>query len=465
MSEPAPGHGQDVDPDNMHPELGYDDNLVDWLPSVDGDDDPTRIDAEPLSAEVEPVDVIAAMHDDLAQSRRDLGRARESQSAIGSEDGPSADQVGGLTAEAVNVGARGNSSGEQFQTRGAANFSAWQETRRQLEGEDATFVIDLRVDNGSSTKLDLMRVKFQDLPAAVQAEFEHRKFPDLSALTLSREAAESIEPVSLEVSKSDNPAARDSANARTPWSARDPQEMDARPQGLVERARPWPMQTSSGFGISLGGLARSAQRAMKGTGHLTGGTGRSATSALTALREQVGVTGGRPRTWLVQHIRTWREARATEALERLAVSQAQFENALRVAREHPELRGHFRSWNSPSTAATRRRAVQRFRNAIVNGRISGGAVEHIEDLFQQAEVVRTDAVRAIRRVNSTAHGANAVQRGLAAWFRRVGEQSGPLASVDGESLAERLTQMAEAIGKVFEQLAERIARLTSAHPN
>jgi hypothetical protein len=240
--------------------------------------------------------------------------------------------------------------------------------------------------------------------------------------------------------------------------------MDARPQGLVERARPWPMQTSSGFGISLGGLARSAQRAMKGTGHMTGGTGRSATSALTTLREQVGVAAGRPRTWLVQHIRTWREARASEALERLAASQAQFENALRVAREHPELRGHFRSWNSPNTAATRRRAVQRFRNAIVNGRIGAGAVEQIGNLFQQAEVVRTDAIRAVRRVNSTAHSANAVQRGLAAWFKQVGEQSGPLTSVAGESLAERLTQMAEAIGRVFEQLADRIARLTSAHP-
>jgi hypothetical protein len=101
---------------------------------------------------------------------------------------------------------------------------------------------------------------------------------------------------------------------------------------------------------------------------------------------------------------------------------------------------------------------------MVNGRLSSGAVKHIENLFQQAEVVRTDAVRAVRRVNGTAHGANAVQRGLATWFRRVGEQAGPLASVHGESLAEKLTQMAEAIGKMFEQLADRIARLTAAHP-
>src|SRR5690242_1690792 len=105
MSEPGSGHRKDVDPDNMRPDFGNDDNHVDWLPSVDGHDDPTRIDAEPLSiADVEPVDAIAAMHADLAQKRRDQGRAQESQPATGSEAGPSADHVGVLTTEAVNGG-------------------------------------------------------------------------------------------------------------------------------------------------------------------------------------------------------------------------------------------------------------------------------------------------------------------------------------------------------------------------
>ena len=472
MSESGSGHIENAVPDDVH-----DHGPVDWLPSADGDDRSTQIDAGPLSiADVEPVDAISAMHEELAQNLREQRRSQELQPGASGEARPT-DPVGALATPPASGGTAVNASGEQAQTRGAANFRAWQETRRELEGEDATFVVDFRVDDGSSARLDLMRVKFQELPAAVQAEFEHRKFPDLSALTLSRETVESGETVSLEGSRSDNSAALDLDNQRllssrvsNPSAAtvasavKDAEEADARRQDLYERARPYPMQTSSGFGISLGGVARSAQRAVKGAGRVTGQTGRSAVSALATLREGMGVAAGHPRNWLVQRIRTWREARASEALERLAASQTQLENALRVAREHPELRNHFRSWNSPSTAATRRRAVQRFRNAIANGRIGGGAVEQIENLFQQAEVVRTNAVRAVRRVNSTAHGASAVQRGLAAWFRRISEQSGPLTSVAGESLAERLTQMAEAIGRVFEQLADRIARLTSARP-
>ena len=50
------------------------------------------------------------------------------------------------------------------QTRGPANFQAWLETRRKLDGDDAEFVIEYRGDDGQVTQIDLMRMKYEDLP-------------------------------------------------------------------------------------------------------------------------------------------------------------------------------------------------------------------------------------------------------------------------------------------------------------
>jgi hypothetical protein len=422
-----------------------------WQPSRWTDEEGTGIKGAPFSVDDrEPADSIRASNDELAK--------------VSAKDG--------------KVDA---TSDELMQTRGAANFSVWRQTRRQLDGEGATFVVEVKGRDGNPLRVDLMNIKFSDLPASIRAEFEHRKFPDLTAFTLVRDPNEEIQSGPVEVLESENPASRSDHDVRsrrlptTPVSnrsgspdsavAKDVEDAGATPPYRYERARPSPVQTSPGFGISLGGLVSGARQAMQGVGRASGNAGRSAASTLATLRETLGATSGRQRERFTQRVRKWREARASEALESLAKAQAQFETTLRIVREDPDLRSYFRSWDARSTAPARRRAIQRFREAITARRIGEATVEKIESLFQQAEVVRSNAVRAVRRVNRAAHGADSIQRSLAAWLRRTSKQAGPLTSVAGESLAEKLAQMADAIGKALEKLADRIARLTSARPS
>ena len=360
------------------------------------------------------------------------------------------------------------------QTRGPANFQAWLETRRKLDGDDAEFVIEYRGDDGQVTQIDLMQMKYEDLPNPIQAQFERRKFPDLNALI---RAAPPIRSDQAKSSASrmgpDGPKpARDrrSGAAQQEISAEvEAEDKQARAQDAVDvetygGARYAPVTGGPGFGISFGGLGRGAQHVARATGRVANETGRAAVNALAGMRDGLGLTSGRQREWIGRHVRSWREERANQALERLARVQAEFDTALRRAHEHPELQKHFRSWNVPRTAATRQRAIKRFHEALVSGNVGEEAVEQIRGLFDRASAVQTEATRAMRRVESAGHNVGDVQRGLAGWLKRMSERAGPLTNLEGESLGETLRQMADVIGRLFEQVVDRIARLTAVRP-
>lgn len=468
-------------PDQVHAaDIWSAHEVAHWHTLLGTDEDRPGMSSTPLSI-VGPkaVDSISARDDQFAAVPRARRSPQAAQKSRAGEIPPGVDHLGDearTPAEDVGVDA----GSDELQTRGAANFSAWLKTRRQLDGEGATFVVEVRGDDGNLVRVDLMRVAFSDLPASIQAKFEYRKFPDLTAFTLVRETDNKVQSGSVEGLESNTLTSHSDHDVRSQWrhtssvsnpsgsadsaAAKDAEAAGAVPPDRYERARSWPVQTAPAFGISLGGLLGGARQAMQGVGRAKGGAGRSAASTLATLGETIGATSGRQREQIAQRVRRWREARASEALESLAKTQAQFETALRIVRGNPDLRSYFRSWDARSTALSRRRTMQRFREAIMARRIGEATVEQIDNLFQQAEVVRVNAVRAVRRLDRAAHGAEAVQRSLAAWFRRTSKQAGPLTSVAGESLAERLAQMADAIGKVFEQLADRIARLTSARP-
>ncbi len=357
--------------------------------------------------------------------------------------------------------------------RGAANFQAWLETRRKLDGEDAEFVIEYRGSDGKVSQVNLMGLKYEDLPAPIQAAFERRKFPDLSALV---NASPPIPP------RADSPAAgtvlegqeraQDAERRPTPEEGnsethtedeitRDEETADAETYG---HTRYGPIAAGPGFGVSFGGLSRGAQRVAEVTGRVANGTGRAAVKALAEMREGLGVTSGKQREWIGQRLRSWREGRANQALEVLARMQTEFDSALRMAHEHPELKKHFRSWNVPRTAATRQRAIKRFHETVTSGSLGEEAIGQIRSLFERVEILQAEATRAMRRVESAGHSVDDVQRGFASWLKRMSERAGPLTNLEGESLGEKLKQMADVISRLFEKFADRIARLTAVHP-
>lgn len=358
-------------------------------------------------------------------------------------------------------------------SRGAANFQAWLETRRKLDGEDAEFVIEYRAPDGQVSQVNLMRLKYQDLPAPVQAAFERRKFPDLSALVNAsppippRTESPAVRTVldgqgrEQDAERRSTPQESNSENPTEDNITRDEDTADAETYG---RPRYGQIPAGSGLGISFGGLSRGAQRVAQVTGRVANGTGRAAVKALAEMREGLGVTSGKQREWIGQRLRSWREGRANQALEALARMQVEFDTALRSAHEHPELKKHFRSWNVPRTAATRQRAIKRFHEAVTSGSLGQEAAEQIRSLFDRAEVLQAEATRAMRRVESAGHSVDDVQRRFAGWLKRMSERAGPLTNLEGESLGEKLRQMADAISRLFEKVADRIARLTAVRP-
>jgi len=357
--------------------------------------------------------------------------------------------------------------------RGAANFQAWLETRRKLDGEDAEFVIEYRAPDGKVCQVNLMRLKYEDLPAPIQMAFERRKFPELSALVnASPPIPPRAESPAVRTVLDDQGREQDAERRQTPQESnsenptednirRDEDIADAESYG---RPRYGQISTGPGLGISFGGLSRGAQRVAQVTGRVANGTGRAAVKALAEMREGLGVTSGKQREWIGQRLSSWREARANQALEVLARKQAEFDSALCLAHEHPELKKHFRSWNVPRTAATRQRAIKRFHEAVTSGTLGQEAIEQIRGLFKRAEVLQAEATRAMRRVEIAGHSVDDVQRGFAGWLKRMSERAGPLTNPEGESLGQKLREMADAISRLFEKVADRIARLTAVRP-
>jgi hypothetical protein len=359
-------------------------------------------------------------------------------------------------------------------SRGAANFLAWRETRQQLDGNEAEFVIEYPGDDGSVLKVDLIRAKYEDLPAPIQAEFERHRFPDRDALLnishglwarQSKSATDSTSRGEESTSRTpDEPMAqREGASSIASEDVRAKAE-DIADMREFDGPRYASVQGGTGFGINFGGFGRRLQRASRGTGHVPTESAGAAVNALARMREGLGLDAGKQGGWIRRRVRSWRDDRATQALERLAHHQAEFETALRKAQELPELKKHFRSWNVPRTATTRKRAVAKFHEALVSGNIGAEATSQIADLFERAEGLRVEADRAMQKVASAGHNVEDVQRGLAGWLKRVSERAGPLSNLEGEGLGEKLLQIADRISRLFEQVAERIARLSAVRP-
>lgn len=356
---------------------------------------------------------------------------------------------------------------------GAANFRAWLETRRKLDGEHADFVIEYRAQDGMIAQVNLMRLKYEDLPPLIQAAFERRKFPDLSGLLhASPPVIPQADPPEVlaeldgqeRAQNAERRPTREESDAEA-HPADDPMRDEEATESVVHGpSRYAPMAAGPGFGVSLGGLSRGAQRVANATGRAANGTGRAAVKALAEMRQGLGVSSGKQREWIGRRIRSWREGRANQALEVLARAQAEFDSALRLAHEHPELKKHFRAWNVPRTAATRQRAIKRFHEAVTSGSLGEEALGKIRNLFDRVEALQVEATRAIRRVESAGHSVDDVQRGFANWLKRMSERAGPLTNLDGESLGEKLKQMADAISRLFDKVADRIARLTTVRP-
>lgn len=433
--------------------------------------------------DMEPIDPIPeleqqlmhALHAGTSEQLRD-GRSLTAETPLASFSS-STDPVGSLGDKNIWTSAAPESVPHEHaaQTRGPANFQAWLETRRKLDGDDAEFIIAYHGHDGQVTQIDLMRVRYEDLPNPIQVQFERRKFPDLNALI---NAAPPIRPVQTKSSASKiGPGGPKTARDRGPGAAQPESPAQIATEDKQTRtqddavdvetfggARYAPVAGGAGFGISFGGLGRGAQHVARATGRVANETGRAAVNALAGMREGLGLTSGRQREWIGRHVRSWREERASQALERLARVQAEFDTALRRAHEHPELQKHFRSWNVPRTAATRQRAIKRFHEALASGNVGQEAVQHISGLFDRASAVQTAATRAMRKVEIAGHSVDDVQRGLAGWLKRMSERAGPLTNLKGESLGETLRQMADAIGRLFEQVADRIARMTAVRP-
>lgn len=348
-------------------------------------------------------------------------------------------------------------------SRGAANFQAWCETRRQLDGAESTFDVEFVSPDGERRVVDLLKLGFDELPPPIRAEFELRKFPDFASLMPSPADAHTT------AAKDGAGGAPDAENAVTEggerrWPAeRDPQAKTHSPKSHAstadddtsERPRPGPVPAAlgGGFGIHLGGIVD--------------GAGRAASSALASLREGVKALAAPARGPMTHGVHRWREHRARTALATLETSMAHVAHALEATRRHAELKDVFRAWEALKTDEGRAKARARFQGrlaASAPGAWSAEARALVATLFSEVAALRAHSDDALKRAHRAGQDVGPLKARLSTWLQNARAQAGPITNAAGESLADTLKVLAEAVRRCLESLTQRIAHFAAPRP-
>lgn len=345
-------------------------------------------------------------------------------------------------------------------SRGAANFQAWCETRRQLDGMEATFEVEFVDPGGQRRVVDLLKLSFDELPAPIRAEFELRKFPDFASLVPpSTDAhATTAKDRATEERDAEAPAAEGTerrwpaARGARPEKIAPHADASAADEDKPERMRtsPPPAAVGGGFGINLGGVME--------------GTGRAAASALTRLRERVKAFADPERDPVMQGVQRWREHRARSALATLEASMARVAATLEAARRHAELKESFRTWEVLKTDEGRAKARARFHERLTAGAWNEEARVLVVNLFADVAALREQSEHALKRVHKAGQDTGPVKERLGTWLQRLRAEAGPITNAAGESLGDTFKALAEAVRQVLESLAQRIAHFAAPRP-
>jgi uncharacterized protein YjbJ (UPF0337 family) len=339
-------------------------------------------------------------------------------------------------------------------TTAEENFQAW----RAMHGASASMEVEVVGADGRSHTLDLMRVSFDELPEEVKAVFEAGRAPNLERLLVRRS--------SIGTGAGADGARRDEDRSpdrqrETSKSARRTEDIPSVPH---ERRR---ATASGGFGVglNLGGLAEGAGRVVEGAGRAIQDAGHAASGALSYLQASMRGLVGKQHDRALQRVRRWREQRAADSLESLQGAMKAFETALESARDRPDLKDAFRSWDSINTAAGRAKAMDRFRELCATGRYCEHVQEVVADLLKRAVSLRTHAGESLERVQAAGQDCEPLKRQLCSWLERMVDRAGPLSSASGESLAGALKELADAVSKMLSGLVQRMAQFAGQKMN
>lgn len=385
-------------------------------------------------ADLIPVDPIEALETELRQAR-----GPQRHGAAVPADGPDASRP------AKMPGAP---------SRGAANFQAWCETRRQLDGADATFEVEFLGTDGERRVVDLLKLGFDDLPATIRAEFERRKFPDFTSLVPPATDAQMTPKDRLREEHDAEPSGAERGEHRWPAERRDRSATHTSQAPRADddeaerpRAGPWPTAAGGGLGINFGGVME--------------GAGRTAASALAKLRKNIRTLADPKSDPVSQGVQRWRERRARTALDALETSMTRIAETLAAVRRHAPLKEAFRTWEALKTDEGRAKARARFREGLLAGAWGEEASTLVETLFADVAALGLQSEDALKRVNKAGQDIGPLRERLGAWIEALRERAGPLTNAAGESLGDTLKALGEAVRHVLERLAQRVAQFAA----